>query len=228
MFRRTLLEHERAVRYDRGRLTGVVGPGRVWYWWWRTRLVVVDLRPQPLTVAGQELLTADGVPVKVSVAAICRVREPAAFVQEARGTLESLYLAVQIALRDAVAAVSIEALLAGRAEVNAALVDGATPIAAPLGIDFDLLAVRDVMLPGEMKRLFAQVSAARQEGLAALERARGEAAALRSLANVSSLLERNPALLQLRTLQATASAGSTVVITNGHSSGPDRRDDGSV
>jgi len=39
--------------------------------------------------------------------------------------------------------------------------------------------VRDIMLPGDLKRIFAQELAARKEGLAALEKARGETAAAR-------------------------------------------------
>ena len=57
------------------------------------------------------------------------------------------------------------------------------------------------MVPGELKRAFAGIVAARREGEAALERARGETAALRSLANAGRLIEDNPGLLQLRILQ---------------------------
>ena len=42
--------------------------------------------------------------------------------------------------------------------------------------------MRDLTFPGELKKIFAQVVKARQEGLAALEKARGETAALRNLA----------------------------------------------
>jgi len=47
----------------------------------------------------------------------------------------------------------------------------------------------------------------------ALERARGETAALRSLANAASMLEDKPALLQLRMLhQLETTSGNTVVL----------------
>lgn len=215
MARRVLLEHERAVRYDRGRLVGTIGPGKVRYWRRRTTLVVLDLRPQLLTVPAQEVLTSDGVPVKVSVVAQWRVVDPARFVTEARATPEALYLAVQLQLRQAVAALDVEGLLAARATVDEALAGPASQAAEAVGAQLDSVAVRDIMLTGETKRLFAQIVTARQEGLAALERARGETAALRSLANIASVLESHPALLQLRALQATADAGATVVINPG-------------
>ncbi len=53
---------------------------------------------------------------------------------------------------------------------------------------------------------------ARHEGLAALERARGETAALRALANGARTLAENPALVQMRTAQVVADAGGEVVL----------------
>ena len=55
---------------------------------------------------------------------------------------------------------------------------------------------------------------AKQEGQAALERARGESASLRNLANAARVLEGNPALMNLRLMQslsAAQSAGNTLV-----------------
>jgi hypothetical protein len=70
------------------------------------------------------------------------------------------------------------------------------------------------MFPGELKKVFAQVVKARQEGLAALERARGETA--RNLANAAALMEQRPALLHLRLLQSIGQAsGNTVVLGMG-------------
>ena len=72
--------------------------------------------------------------------------------------------------------------------------------------------VRDVTFPAPLKQLFAQVVEARQAAQAALERARGETAVLRHLANTARLLEGNPALVTLRTLDAAASARGTIVL----------------
>ena len=69
------------------------------------------------------------------------------------------------------------------------------------------------MFPGDLKNVFAQVVNARKEGLASLERARGETAALRHLANAAKLMEGNPELMQLRLLQALKEgSGNTIVL----------------
>jgi hypothetical protein len=71
------------------------------------------------------------------------------------------------------------------------------------------------MFPADLKRAFADVLKAKQEGQAALERARGESASLRNLANAARVLEGNPALMNLRLMQsltAAQNAGNTVVL----------------
>ena len=68
------------------------------------------------------------------------------------------------------------------------------------------------MFPGEMKKTFAQVVKAQKDGQAALERARGETAALRGLANAARMMDDNPNLLQLRALQAFADSGGNTLV----------------
>ena len=80
-----------------------------------------------------------------------------------------------------------------------------------MGLRLLKIEVRDLMLPGELKRAFAQTITAQKEALANLERARGETASLRSLANAARLMQDHPGLLQLRAVQAIESSkGNTI------------------
>ena len=214
MRRITVMEWERVVRYRRGRLTGVLGPGRYWL---RPseRAVRVDLRPRTVTLGGQEMLTSDGVPVRVSLALVTRVTDPVAYVQAAASADQAVYVALQLALRGTLTTVTAEDLLATRSDVDDALLAGAAATAATYGLAVEQAGIRDLGFSGDLKRVFAQVATARQEAKAALERARGETAALRSLANAARAVESQPALLRLRTLQAVEStSGATVVLTD--------------
>ncbi|HEY0204879.1 MAG TPA: hypothetical protein VGC15_12105, partial [Acetobacteraceae bacterium] len=58
-----------------------------------------------------------------------------------------------------------------------------------------------------------------REGQAALERAHGEQASLRALANAARMLRNNPELQNLRLLQAIGTAGSPVTIVLGTQTG---------
>jgi hypothetical protein len=69
------------------------------------------------------------------------------------------------------------------------------------------------MFPGPLKAMFTQVVKAKKESLASLEKARGETAALRSLANAAQMVKRNPELLHLRALQAASSTSLVVGVS---------------
>ena len=89
----------------------------------------------------------------------------------------------------------------------------AGPRLEAVGVELQDASLRDLTFPGDLKKIFSQVVKARQEGLAALEKARGETAALRNLANAAALIERNPSLMQLRALQVLGQQpGNTLVL----------------
>lgn len=204
---------ERALLFRHRALVRTLGPCAYRVWRTGVEVVHIDLRPWVLVLPMQEVPSADGVPVKVTVAGRARVTDPVAFVSAVQDGYAALHLAVQVALRELVVATSVEQLLLGRGEMGRALTEAVQGL-HELGLELDRLDLRDIVLPGELKRAQAEVLVARAEGQAALERARGETAALRSLANAARLASDNPTLLQLRMLeQLGRSTGHTVVLT---------------
>jgi regulator of protease activity HflC (stomatin/prohibitin superfamily) len=208
-------EYEAGLLYRGGRFGRRLGPGaRVVFPFWE-EVVVVDLRKRIATIPGQEVLSADNVGLKVSVAAEYEVADPVRAVHETQSYEEALHVAIQLALRAAVGAAKIDDLLAQRIEIGKRLAEAVAPQVETLGLRLHLVEVKDVMFPGELKKIFAEVVRAQKEGQAALERARGETAALRSLANAARLVDASPALLSLRVLQSVGSAsagGGTIVL----------------
>ena len=214
-FRRVVVfEHERALRYDDGRFRCLMGPGPHWVFSLAgARIVRIDVRPRLITAAGQELLTSDGVSIKISLVGIYEIVDPALAVNGIVDFNAALYSAIQLAAREVVASVDVESLLSTRTQHSERLLALAQPRAEALGLRLRELNIKDIMFPGRLKETFAQVVTARQEGLAALERARGESAALRNLANAARLLDGNPNLMQLRVLQVLGeTSGNTVVL----------------
>ena len=200
--RLTIFEYERGLKYVKGRFKQTLGPGQYWLWaFGSTTIRKVDMRPQYLSIPGQAVLTADGVGLKVSLTAVYEISDPATAINQVADYYQGLYLTVQNGLRELISTVTIDDLL-GNTELNQRLLETTTEQTRPLGIRLISLSIRDLMLPGELKKLYAQVVQARQEGLAQLERARGETAALRNMANAARLVNNNPTLLQLRLLQA--------------------------
>ena len=209
----TIFEFQRGLLYRRGRFVRVLDPGVYWLRARDTFVRVIDVRPVLVTIPGQEVLTADGVTLKTSIAARYEIADVDVAINKVVDVLAEFYAVMQLALRQIVGGAKIDELLEARERFGDRLVErGAGPV-GELGLRLLGADIKDIMFPGELKKIFAQVVQARQEGLAALEKARGETAALRNLANAARLVESNPALIQLRTLQAVAAQpGSTIVL----------------
>lgn len=202
--------HEKVLAVRDGQVVGVLGPGRHR----RVRRTVyerVDVRSRVTTISPQEVLTADGVTVKVSASVRWAVIDPVAYTatQDAEA---AVYLAVQIALRDQLVTREVaEVVRDGRRDTGSAVLEAAYQAGADVGIAVDDVVIKDIVLPPELRIAYAELVATRQRGLAQLEAARAESAALRSLANAAKVLEDHPALERLRLVQS-ASYGSKLVL----------------
>ena len=213
LVRVTVYEFQRALRYRKGRFLSVLGPGQYWILEPRTTVTPVDVRPNFITLMGQEVLTADGVPLKVSVAANYEMSDPQLAINGQANYAQALYLLLQLAVREVISTSKADELLENRAGFAEKIRALAEPQVQNLGLKLLTADLKDLMISGDLKKSFAQVVKARKEGEAALERARGETAALRSLANAARMLQDNPQLVQLRMLQAMGeSGGNTLVV----------------
>lgn len=210
----TVHDYERGLRYRQGRFSGLVDPGTHLVFRPLSELRVLDGRPAYAAIEGQEVLTADGVTLKLSLAARFVVGDPVAAISGDQSYARALHVDLQLGLRQAVAARTADEVLAARGEIGPAVFERCAGGLARIGIELLSVDVRDLMIPGDLKRSFAGVVVARKDGEAALERARAETAALRSLANAGRMVEANPGVLQLRMLQQLGgSSGNTVMLT---------------
>ena len=208
----TVLEYERGLLYDAGRFHSALGPGQYWIWTPTRSVTKVDMRQRISTVAGQEVLTGDGIAVKLSLVAQFRIADPALAVNAQMSYESALHTELQLAIRRLVSAEPLDALLEKRPQLGALLTEQVRDAATTFGLELMHADVRDLTLPGELKKLFTQVTKARQEGLAALERARGETFPGK-IDRLWRLVQDNPALMQLRLLQVVGEqSGNTVVL----------------
>jgi regulator of protease activity HflC (stomatin/prohibitin superfamily) len=216
-FRRAFLVPEgyAGLLYQRGKFVAVLSAGEHVRWGRKFTLGVADLRKTSLLVAGQEVLTSDNVGIKTSLLVTYQVTDPVKAAHETQNWQGDLYNVAQLALRAVAGGVTIEALLGQRLDIGAQLLARVQPDVTKIGINVTAIEVKDVTLPNDLKRAFADVLKAKQEGQAALERARGESASLRNLANAARVLEGNPALMNLRLMQSLSTAqnaGNTLVL----------------
>ena len=215
LFPTTLTVHtgERALEYVDGTCRRVLEPGR--HRLARRaqvrRVLVLD---RVETTAPQDVLTADGVTVRVTVAIRWAVSDAQRYVESAAEPLTFVYLAVQVALRDALLDLTAEEVARrARRTLGATITDAARAAGEPLGVAVRSTLVKDVVLPHELRAAYAELVTAKARGQAQLEVARAETAALRSLANGAKLLDDHPGLARLRLVQALPPGSRVELVT---------------
>ncbi|HUO90261.1 MAG TPA: slipin family protein [Rhizomicrobium sp.] len=201
----TVIEsNEAGLLYLEGRLAAKLEPGRYAYWTVNRKVEVkrLDLRPQPIEVTAQEMLTKDRVALRLTLTAFRRIVDPekaAATVADVDGWL---YRLVQFAIRAAVAERTLDEVLSAKGALDAELRSVVTARLDGTGIDVTELGVKDVILPGEVRELVMKVVEAERVAKANLIRRQEETAATRSLLNTAKLMEENPLLLRLKELES--------------------------
>ncbi len=215
----TVRETEVGLLYSNGQFLGAVEPGRhrlLHLPWLKQEIVRVDTRRTEMTINGQEMLTADGISVRLNVAAEYRVVDAVTALHTVENYQISLYTAIQLSLREAVQTRSLDELLAGRGALSTELLEPGRAAATDLGLELLRVGVKDIILPGEVKKMLSQELEAQRTGRAALVAAREEVAATRARANTARMLQENPMLVRLREIEALTQVGdglgNTVVI----------------
>ena len=196
--------HEAGLLYVEGKLVERLAPGRHAFWTVGRKIEVkrLDLRPQLVEITAQEMLTKDRISLRVTLTAFRRIVDPERAVAATADVDAWLYRLVQFAIREAVAARTLDEVLAAKNALDAELRTFVRERVAEAGIEVTELGVKDVILPGEIRELVNKVVEAERLAKANQIRRQEETAATRSLLNTAKLMEDNPLLLRLKELES--------------------------
>jgi regulator of protease activity HflC (stomatin/prohibitin superfamily) len=120
--------------------------------------------------------------------------------------LNAIYPLIQVPIREAASTYTLEEIVKNRDALPELVRAAAVERLGLAGIKLIKVAVRDIMIAKELRDAYAATAIAQKTSAATLERARGEVAAMRALANAARMAQGNPELMQLRALQAMQSA----------------------
>ena len=112
-----------------------------------------------------------------------------------------MYRELQLALRAVVSTQTLDELLADKNLLNQSIQTLVSEKVAVYGLELKTVGVRDIVLPGDMKAILAQVVEAEKKAEANLIRRREETQETRSLHNTAKVMEGNPVLLRLKELE---------------------------
>lgn len=193
-----------ALRYVDGALDAVLPAGRhaAFCAERKVTFAVIDLRERLIAVQGQDVMTRDRVTLRLNVSAAFKVGDVERLAVVARAPDELVYLALQLAAREAVALRTLDELLASRESLGAELFGAVKERAHKVGLELTELGVKDFILPGEMKALLNRVIEAQKAAEANVITRREEVAAVRSMAQTAKVLAENPLLVRLKELEA--------------------------
>jgi regulator of protease activity HflC (stomatin/prohibitin superfamily) len=196
--------HEAGLLTIEGRLVERLAPGRHAFWTVNRKVEVkrLDLRPQAVEITAQEMLTKDRISLRVTLTAFRRIVDPERAVNAVADIDAWLYRLVQFAIREAVAARTLDEVLSARAALDGELRSYIRERLGDTGVEVTELGVKDVILPGEIRELVNKVVEAERTAKANLIRRQEETAATRSLLNTARLMEDNPLLLRLKELES--------------------------
>lgn len=215
----TVYEYERGLLYRDGKMAGILEAGR--YSFWANEpvdVVKVSLREMSHVVAGQGILTADRIEVRISLVAQYRVTNPAQAIQAVENYADQLHQELQLALRDVIAARTLEQVLDNRSEITTELHRLTGEPAKRYGVEVNRVGIRDIILPGEVRQLMMLEIEADRAGRAALVKARHEVAAARARANTAKIMTENPDFARMQEMEAllalAGKSGNVVVLPN--------------
>lgn len=186
-----------------GKVERLLQPGLEAFWRYNRDIDVelLDTRLQNMEVSGQEILTRDKVGLRLNLAATWRYTDVLLAYEKLAKPAEHLYRELQFGLRAAVGTRTLDELLENKQLIDEVVGAYIGRKLAGFGIEVGGVGVKDIVLPGEMKTILAQVVEAEKAAQANVIRRREETAATRSLLNTAKVMEGNPIALRMKELE---------------------------
>jgi len=194
---------ETCLYFKDGKLAGELTPG--FHAFWKgigtLKFLKFDLREKLLDMAGQEIITADKVTLRLNAVVSYRISDAKKSMQITDAPDQALYREGQLLLRAAIGGRSLDEILGDKAALTDGIADLLKAKADKFGLSIVSFGIRDIILPGDIRELMNRVVAAQKEAEANQIVRREETAATRSQCNTAKILEANPVLMRLRELE---------------------------
>ena len=193
-------EYERGVKFCFGKFKKIMNPG------WNIVLPIIesykkiDIRTKVIDVPEQEVITKDNVSVKINAVIYYNIFDASKAILEVENFHYAVSQLAQTTMRNSVGSVTLDELLSCRDKISSTICEIIDKASDDWGVKVHDVELKDVSLPGEMKRVIAKVAEAEREKQAVITKAAGELEASKNLAEAATTLSQSPGALHLRTL----------------------------
>lgn len=165
------------------------------------RCDVVNASLQTQDIVGQEILTSDKVSLRINCVCNFRIVDFIKVKTEIDDVYTQLYISTQLALRSFVSEKTLDEILANKKEISSYILTTLQEKAKSLYIEVIDAAVKDIILPGEIRDIMNTVLVAEKRAQANVITRREEVASTRSLLNTAKLMDENATLYKLKELE---------------------------
>ncbi|MBT5237407.1 slipin family protein [Candidatus Peregrinibacteria bacterium] len=199
---RQINQYERGILLTMGKYSRTYEPG------WKIiipvfqKMIKVDIRVKAVDVPDQEAITKDNIPIRINAVIYYKVVHADKAVLEVEDFFYAVSQLAQTTMRNAVGEVTLDELLANKAEVSEKIKTTVDNASDPWGIDVQSVELKDIVLPESLKRTIAKVAEAQREKQAVIINSEGEVDAADNMAKAAATLGKEPGALHLRTLQS--------------------------
>ena len=196
-------EGETGLLFFDGRFERTLESGSYYFWNNMQKITYrcVDLRAQQLDIAGQEILTADKVSLRINFVCTYKVTDAVRIVGEIKDYKAQIYTLTQLALREYVGRFRFDELLEQKDSIAAFVLKQLNAKQDTLFVEFSDAGLKDIILPGEIRDIMNTVLVAEKNAQANVIARREEVASTRSLLNTAKLMEENATLYKLKELE---------------------------
>src|ERR687895_392275 len=196
-----LPEYVRGVVFFLGRFQRVKGPGLVIIIPGIQQIVRVDLRIITMDVPQQDVISRDNVTVRVNAVLYFRVVDAERAIIQVEDYRNATSQLAQTTLRSVLGQHDLDAMLAERERLNAAIQQILDERTEAWGIKVTNVEIKRVDLDENMVRAIARQAEAERERRAKVIHAEGELQASQKLMQAAQILAQSPQAMQLRFLQ---------------------------
>lgn len=195
--------HETARLYFDNKYMGMLEAGKYYFWKGKVNVTAEheDLRLRPLSITGQQILTADKVALRLNFIMFYKVTDARRIADVAENINDYLYNLSQLILREYVSRYKTDEILENRDKIADEVLAALREKTARSYIDINSAGIKDIILPGEITEIMNSVLAAEKRAQANVITRREEVASTRSLLNTAKLMDENATLRRLKELE---------------------------
>lgn len=199
---RIVNQNERGVVMTLGKFTGVREPGLNFLIPGVQVMYKVDIRTKTTDVPNQEVITKDNIPVQINAVVYYRVQDAGKAILEVENFKHAVAQLAQTTMRNAIGERTLDELLSKREEIAENIKEILDAKTDSWGIDVEILELKDVSIPDDLKRTISKAAEAEREKKAVIINSEGDKIAAANLAEAARTLQSSPGAMHLRTLQS--------------------------